>query len=217
MRLKLLAIVGLFAVADIAHGARISIMDRTVLPGDPTVIQVPILIFPDDPSELISGMSISFAAGSAEDAIPIVDADPMRSGIGMPEEFDVSVWSGPNSSYFGIAGTPNTHSTISSVTRIGVPLTVAPEGIIATYTIDVTSLPMGSYVLNPNFMSPGSSVGTTAFVLHEHVAMPANLTFEPGILTIVVPEPATLAPSALAALVAGLTYARRRSRRFGIA
>jgi hypothetical protein len=212
MKLKVIAIVGMFAIADMAHGAHVSIMDRTILPGDPTIIQVPVLISPDSPGELISGMYILFAAGTAADAIPILDADPLRGSIGTPEELDGSIWAAPNSSYFGIAGTPSVHTVVSSVSRIGAPQHITPDGIIATYTIDATGLPMGDYALDPNYLSPLSGVGTSAFVFEGQVLTPVHLTFDPGVLTIGVPEPSTVVLTALAAFIGIVPFSRRRGQ-----
>jgi hypothetical protein len=213
MKLKVIAIVGLLAIADMAHAAHISIVDQTIMPGDPTIIQVPILISPDGPGELISGMNILFAVGTAADAIPIVDDDPSRGSIGTPEEFDGSIWAAANSSYFGIAGTPGIHTVVSSVSRIGAPQHIPPDGIIATYTIDVTGLPSGDYALDPNYPSSISGLGTSAFVFDGQVVTPLSLTFDPGVLTIAVPEPSTVVLSGLAALLGLVSSSRSRSRR----
>jgi hypothetical protein len=82
-----------------------------------------------------------------------------------------------------------------------------------TYTIDVAGLPLGDYALDPSYsyMSPAGSGGTSAFVLEGQVTMPVHLTFDPGVLSIAVPEPSSVVLAALAAFVGIVPLSRRRS------
>lgn len=210
MKLNTLTTVGIvvIAFASAAQGAKVSISDVTILPGEPRIIEVPILISPGSEGEMISGLNISFTAGVAGDAIPIVDADPLQSSIGTPEEFDGSIW---DPTYFGASGTPAVHAVFSTVARAAVPLQVLADGTIITYTLDTTALPLGTYLLDPNHIDPVSGVGTSAFLTGPGGGIvPVPLTFDAGMLNIV-PEPTTA--TLLGALVVTALVATRRSRR----
>jgi hypothetical protein len=195
MSLKVAAtlLIALSALATVAQGAMVEVNDVTIVPGDPRIIQVPILISPSSPSERIGAMNISFAAGTLADAIPIIDADPQDPD----EEFDGSIWE--QGTFFGDPGTPSVHSVTSAVAILS-PLEIVPNGTLVTYTLDTTALPLGMYSLNPNF------AGTTA---KDGQLNSLALTFSPGVLK-VVPEPSVAALLGTFFLMV-LSCARRRA------
>lgn len=175
MKTKLFTIVSLLAVAASAQAAELSINDITVASGTPTV-DVPILISTET-NEMIGAANISFAAGDLADAIPILKTDT---------EFDGSIWDA-GGNFFGVAGTPSVHSALAAVTMIS-PSEVPANGTVITYTLDTADLPIGDYVLNPDFRvgNFGSSANDGDFPPN-----PLTLTSTPGTLTIV-PEPSAV-------------------------
>lgn len=194
MKMKLFAILAMLAVAAGTQAADVSVNDITIGPGTASV-EVPVLISPSDPNETIGAMNISFAAGAAADAIPI---------LGSGTEFDGSIWD-MASSFFGAAGTPSVHSVLSAVTAI-MPLQLPTDGTLITYTLDTSSLPGGTYELNPNFQVMG--VGSSGDPNIN--GTPTDLSFTSGSL-VVIPEPSTMAMTGvLAFLGLGVFIKRRR-------
>jgi hypothetical protein len=134
------------------QAATISIGDIAV-PLGTSQVDVPILISPSVPGEMIGSINLSFSAGEAADAIPILST-------GM--EFAGSIWPTPfgvNSLVF--AQTPAVHNVFSIAAAID-PLQVPASGIVITYTLNTLSLALGEYVLNPNFIHSVTGIGTTA-------------------------------------------------------
>lgn len=129
--------------------AAVSVGNISVPVGTSTV-QVPILIAPTFANEMVGAMNISFAAGTAGNAIGI-----LNSGA----EYNGSIWSGAGQSFFGAAGTPRTHNVQSAVAMLN-PLQVPASGTVITYTLNTASLPSGHYTLDPNFLVMGA--GTSA-------------------------------------------------------
>jgi hypothetical protein len=200
MKMKLFATLAVFAVAVGAQAANVSINNISVLQGTPTVA-VPLLIAPSAAGETIGAMNISFAAGSAGDAIPILNTGTV---------FDGSIWTAPGRTSFGAAGTPATHSVLSAVAMIS-PLQIpAGPGTIATYTLDTSGLAPGTYDLDPDFQIGG--VGSSG---DPNVGgVPSSLTFANGTLTVsaVIPEPSTIAMTAVFSLLGLGVILKRRGR-----
>jgi hypothetical protein len=189
MKMKLFATLGLLAAACSTQAAVVAVNNLTVPVGTSSVA-VPVLITPSSVGELIGAMNISFAAGQVGDAIPI-----LNSGT----EFDGTIWDN-GGSFFGVAGTPSSHSVLSAIAMLN-PLQVSANGSVVTYTLDTSSLPVGTYELDPDFQI--NMVGTSA---------DTPLTFNNGVLNIQIPEPSTIALTATLALL-GLGIACKRRRR----
>jgi hypothetical protein len=130
------------------RAAEVSIDDITVPLGTLNV-DVPLLISPASAEELIGAMNISFGAGEEADMIPILNTGT---------EFEGSIWAN-SEEYFGAALTPSIHTAKSAVTAIN-PLQIRPDGIIITYTLDTSNLPVGDYLLDPDFQVEG--IGSSA-------------------------------------------------------
>jgi hypothetical protein len=195
MKMKLFATLALLAVAAGVQAADVSIDDITVLQGTATV-DVPLLIMPASAGETIGAMNISFAAGAAGDAIPVLNTGT---------EFDGSIWD--SGTFFGAAGTGVNHSVLSAVAMIS-PLRVATNGTLITYTLDTSSLPLGSYTLTPDFQIAG--VGSSGDPQNA-AGQPTSLVFSTGTLNIVpIPEPSTIAMTSIVAVLGLGVYAKRR-------
>jgi hypothetical protein len=200
MKMKLIATLALLAVAAGVQAANVSVNNISIIQGTATV-DVPVLIAPSGAGETIGAMNISFAAGDAGDAIPI-----LNSGT----EFDGSIWD--SGTFFGAAGTGVNHSALSAVAMIN-PLRVAANGTLITYTLDTSSLPVGTYVLDPDFQIGGvGSSGDPSFGIPP--GDPINpIAFANGTLTVnPIPEPATIGMTAVFAVLGlGVFLKRRRA------
>jgi hypothetical protein len=195
--MKLIATLALLAVAAGVQAANVSVNNISIIQGAATV-DVPVLIAPAAAGETIGAMNISFAAGDAGDAIPILNTGT---------EFDGSIWD--SGTFFGAAGTGVNHSVLSAVAMIN-PLRVGTNGTLITYTLDTSSLPVGTYVLDPDFQIAG--VGSSGDPQLAGGGA-STLAFANGTLTVnPSPEPATIGMTAvLAVLGLGVFLKRRRA------
>src|SRR5688572_19048168 len=196
MKMKLIATLAALAVAAGAQAANVSVNNISVLQGTPTVV-VPLLIAPSVAGETIGAMNISFAAGDAGDAIPV-----LNSGT----EFDGSIWD--SGTFFGAAGTGVSHSVLSAVAMIN-PLRVGTNGTLITYTLDTSGLPIGTYTLDPDFQIAG--VGSSGDP-QDAAGAATSLAFANGTLTIsAIPEPSTVVLTAVFGILGlGVLVKRRR-------
>lgn len=194
MKLKIFTTLCLFAVASISQAANVSINDIFHLPGDSDMVEVPILISTAS-AETVTAMDISFSVGELADAVPIVS-----------EDYNGSIWGAPNSSFFASSTAGTNHSVLSGVSRSAAPLEVDADGVVVTYTLDLSSVAPGDYELNANYLD-----GTNAFVLDGQNANPVDLVFSTGNLNVAVPEPSTVVMTALFAVMGlGVYFKRRR-------
>jgi hypothetical protein len=145
----------------VGKAAVVSVDDVTIPAGTATVT-IPLMISPSSETEMIGAMNISFAVGQSEDSIPI---------LGSGTEFDGSIWSN-GGDFVGVARTPGMHQQLSAVAMLD-PLQIRPEGTLIAYTLVPSSLPAGTYDLDPDFQVDG--IGTNADV---------PLTFIDGTLNI---------------------------------
>lgn len=164
--LRPLALLVLASIAPSARAAEVSIDDITIPVGTQSV-DVPVILTPTSAGEMIGAMNIFFGAGTAADAIPILNTGT---------EFDGSIWD--SGSFFGVPGTPVAHSAQSAVAMLN-PLEIVPDGIAITYTLDTSDLPGGTYLLDPNLLSGG--VGTDA---RDRDMVLLDLTFVTGTLRV---------------------------------
>jgi hypothetical protein len=197
MKMKLFATLALLAVAAGAQAANVSVNNISIIQGTSTV-NVPLLISPSIAGETIGAMNISFAAGDAGDAIPILNTGT---------EFDGSIWD--SGTFFGAAGTGVSHSVLSAVAMI-TPLRVGTDGTLITYTLDTSGLPIGTYTLDPDFQIAG--VGSSGDPQAPGGGA-SSLAFTNGTLTVnPIPEPSTVALTAIFGVLGlGVFLKRRRS------
>lgn len=187
--------IGVLAAPGGAAAAVISVGSASV-PEGTTSVSVPVSI---GGGEDISAISLAFAVGDGgpalggSDLVPIT-AVSIAGGIFAPAALQTNVTANPS--------LPSSSATIADIAIFAPGENAVADGLIATFTLDVSGLSAGeSFVLH----ATTDAAPTTA----SNTSGPLTISaFEPGRLSITqVPEPASLAAAALAG---GLLLRRRR-------
>jgi hypothetical protein len=200
MKMKLIAILAVFAVAAGTQAAVVSIPDFSIMQGTAS-ISIPVNITPSVAGEQIGAYNSSVSVGNAADNIPITGGS-----FG-------SIWTAP----VGVVGTEGGtvfHNVTGGVTQLSPPLQVSANGSLFQYTIDTSGLAPGIYVLNPNHqVDAGGGIFVGSSGDPNVGGTPTSLTFDTGQLTVVsvIPEPSTVALSVIFAVL-GLGVAIKRRR-----